>query len=165
MLVYNYKSFLLGLSLTVLFFSCKKEKIYVYEVNDVEISQPGVEKPNLKTNTQFISIAFTDLFGSTVSQDQLSDLEMVYVSFADKSVIEDLIIRTFLNETGNTLPSQTEMDADISLFVTNAYKKIYTRLPNEYELWYLVDKINEEGNITTELFYYALLTSNEYRQY
>ena len=160
-----YKKVLCFLGLSVLLFSCKKEKVYVYQVNDFEISQPGVEKPNVKTNTQFISITYTDLFGSAISQSTLSDLETVYLSFGDKSVIEDLIIRNFLNESGVNLPTEQEMIEDPEAFVKGAYNKIYNREPSEYESWYLVNKINESSDVTPELFYYALLTSNEYRQY
>lgn len=161
----GYKDIGCSLLLSLIFFSCKKEKVYVYQVNDVEISQPGVEKPNVKTNTQFISITYTDLFGSNISQSALSDLETVYLSFGDKSVIEDLIIRNFLNEAGVNLPSEQEMIENPVSFVKEAYNRLFNREPNEYESWYLVNKINESSEVTPELFYYALLTSNEYRQY
>ncbi len=162
--MWDYRLILLSI-VTVILTSCVKEKVYVYEVNDVEISQPGVEKPNVKTNTQFISIAYTDVFGNTISQGNLSDLETVYLSFADKSVVEDLIIRNFLNQSGTTIPTEAEMVEDPNAFVTGAFNKIYNRNPNEYELWYLSNEINESSTVTPELFYYALLTSDEYRQY
>lgn len=163
MLVYSKVIvFLVGIFILT---SCAKEKVYVYQVEDIDIAQPGVEKPNVKTNTQYISIAYTDVFGSTISQSELSDLELAYLSFADKSVIEDLIIRNFLNQTGGTLPSESEMLNDVSAFVTEAYNKVYNRQPNEYEIYYHVKEINESTIVTPELFYYALLTSNEYRQY
>ena len=37
---------MLGLS------SCKKEVIYTYEVNDVDVSQPGAAKPNVKSDLE-----------------------------------------------------------------------------------------------------------------
>ena len=83
----------------------------------------------------------------------------------DKSVIEDLIVRNFLNESGGTLPSESDMLDDVSAFVTAAYNRVYNRQPSEYELYYHVQAIDESTTVTPELFYYVLLTSNEYRQY
>lgn len=161
----GFKKLMGVLGVAVILTSCAKEKVYVYQVNDIDIAQPGVQKPNVKTNTQYISIAYTDVFGSTISQAELSDLEQAYLSFADKTVIEDLIIRNFLNESGGTLPSESDMLDDVSSFVTTAYNRIYNRQPSEYELYYHVKEINESTTVSPELFYYALLTSNEYRQY
>ena len=161
----DFKKIFYAIGLTITLVSCAKEKVYVYELADVAIAQPGIAKPNVKTNKQYISIAYTDVFGSTVSQSELSDLEQAYLSFADKTVIEDLIIRNFLNESSMNLPSESDMLADVSAFVTTAYNRVYNRQPSEYELWYHVNEINESSVVTPELFYYALLTSNEYRQY
>lgn len=161
----GYKKIVATICLVGILLSCKKETVYVYQVDDIDVSQPGVEKPNVKTNTQYISIAYTDVFGSTVSQSLLSDLELAYLSFADKTVIEDLIIRNFLNQSGSSLPSESEMLEDVESFVRLAYNRVYNRQPNEYELYYHSKQINESQVVSPELFYYALLTSNEYRQY
>lgn len=144
-------------------FSCKKKQEYVYEVNDETISAAGVQKPNVKSNTEFISIAHTDVMGTTVSAGNLNELKTQYLAFGDKGVVEDLIIRNFMNKSGNTIP--TSIGADKKAFITNAYKKIYNRVPNEYEIFYLTDLLNKNSSITAEIFYYSLMTSNEYRQF
>lgn len=153
------------LALVLLVSACKKEKTYVYQVNDVVVANSGTEKPNVKTQTEFISIAYTDIFGTTISQEALNELETAYISFGDKGVIEDLIIKNLLNQSGNTIPSQETMDNDPSAFVQNTYRKLFNREPNEYELWYHLDLISKNSNSTPELFYFALMTSDEYRQY
>lgn len=95
----------------------------------------------------------------------MEDLKKIYESFGDKGVAEDLIIKNFLNDNSVQIPTNQEMEENISLFVTNAYKKVFNRAPNEAELWFLKDCIEKDSNISPEVVYYALMTSNEYRQF
>lgn len=154
---------LLAFGFCLLIFSCKRETKYVYEVNTETISAANVKKPNVKSNTEFISIAHTDVMGTTISASNLSELKTQYLAFGDKSVVEDLIIRNFLNKGSSQIP--TSIGADKKAFITDAYKKIYNRVPNEYELYYLSDLLIKNPSITAEMFYYSLMTSNEYRQF
>lgn len=152
--------------LCVILMACSKdEKTYVYQVQEVDISQAGAEKPNVKTSTEYISIAYSDAFGATISNDLLSDLKQIYISFGDVGVTEDIIIRKFLSGSGVEIPTQIEMENDVNQFVIDAYKRVYNRLPNEYEQWFLGNLIDEDSDVTPDVVYYALMTSNEYRQY
>ncbi len=145
--------------------SCKKEVSYIYDVNDVTVSQPGVSKPNVKSTLEFISIAYSDLFGTTIGAGELTDLSLCYLAFGDKKFIEDLIIRNFLNKPGVIIPSQSTMTSDVPAFVQATYRKFYNRDPNEFEKWQIVNKINGDASITPELVYYSFMTSDEYRYY
>lgn len=166
MLVYKKnKSISLLLIIIVLLACSKDEKEYVYQIDEVEISQAGAEKPNVKTSTEYISIAYADVFGSNVPTNLLEDLKKIYESFGDKGVAEDLIIKNFLNDNSVQIPTNQEMEENISLFVTNAYEKVFNRAPNEAELWFLKDCIEKDSNVSPEVVYYALMTSNEYRQF
>ena len=149
----------------VILHSCKKDVSYIYDVNDVTVSQPGVSKPNVKSTLEFISIAYSDLFGTTIGAGELTDLSLCYLAFGDKKFIEDLIIRNFLNKTGVIIPSQSSMTADVPAFVQATYRKFYNRDPNEFEKWQIVNKINGDASITPELVYYSFMTSDEYRYY
>ena len=155
---------------TVLFisfglFSCKKDSEIVYGVNTVNVNQPGANKPNVKSTIEFISIAYSDLFGTSINTSQLNDLALSYASFGDKKFIEDMIIKNFLNKTGVIIPTQTQMTADVPTFVKNTCRKFYNRDPNEFEKWQIVNYINSSSAITPELIYYAFMTSDEYRYY
>lgn len=165
MLVYKIKN-ILPLLILALLSACKKDnKKYIYKIQDVEIMEPGALKPNVKTSTEYISIAYSDVFGSTISTDLLKNLKKNYISFGDVGVTEDLIIRNFLNNSAAQIPSKTEMNNDIKQFVVNAYKKVYNRTPNEYEQWFLTNLIQNNSDVTPDVVYYSLMTSNEYRQY
>lgn len=158
--------FAIGLCSGLLFTSCKKEeKEYVYQVTDVVVAQAGAEKPNVKTSTEYISIAYSDAFGANIPTSKLDALKTIYITFGDVGVTEDLIIRNFLADGAADVPSQSEMEADVDQFVIDAYKRIYNRVPSEYELWFVKDCIQKDSNISPFVVYYSLMTSNEYRQY
>ena len=147
----------------VLLNACKKD--YVYEVDDVVVNTPAAAKTNNKTTTEFVSIAYSDIFGTTIPQAYLQQLSLAYLSFGDKKLIEDIIIKNMLNAPGILIPTNAQMLADIDGFITNTYKKFYNRIPTEYELWGIRDLIQNDTQITPELIYYAFLTSDEYRYY
>lgn len=147
--------------------SCKKDppKTYIYGVNGTTVTQDGVAKPNVKSTLEFISIAYSDLFGTTIDQTTLTELGTAYSAFGDKKLIEDLIIRNFLNSQNASIPTVTQMNSDVKQFVVNTYKKFYNREPNEFELWQFTNLINSDSTMTPEMVYYAFMTSNEYRYY
>lgn len=145
--------------------ACKKEKKYVYGVNDVNVSQPGVDKPNVKSTLEFISIAYSDLFGTSIGAAELTDLSLAYLSFGDKKLIEDMIVRNFLAKPGVVIPSASTMTSDVPGFVQTTYRKFYNRDPNEFEKWQVVNYINNNSSVTPELVYYSFMTSDEYRYY
>ncbi|MCB0839602.1 MAG: hypothetical protein KDD99_23190 [Bacteroidetes bacterium] len=154
-------------SLVMLVFSaCKStDDLYIYEVNEVEVTQPGIDKNSPKTDLEFISLAYSDLFGKTISNDDLNRMVLSYNALGDKSIIADLLIRNMLNSPQADVPSAQEMRNDIEGFITDTFKKFYVREPGEYELWYFRSLIESDPDITPELIYYAFLTSDEYRFY
>jgi hypothetical protein len=153
------------LLLLVALWSCKKEKTYIYEVNDETVGQPGGDKENVKSTTEFVSIAYSDLFNTTIPNDTLVALGAAYVAFGDKKLIEDRIIRHFLNSPNVQIPSDSVMRTNIPQFVGNAYRKFLNRDPNEFESYFIADIIQHNSNVTPVLVYYAMMTSNEYRYY
>jgi hypothetical protein len=144
---------------------CKKERIVVYEVNQERVYQNANEKKSLKNETEFISIAYSDLFETNITYDMLQKIQGPYVSFGDRGLMVDLIIRNFLASPAARIPSDSEMRADIPRFVSETYMKFYNREPNEYEQWKMEQMIRNDSKITAELVYYAMMTSDEYRYY
>ncbi len=162
----NYKNCgILPLLLVLVLSSCKKETDFIYGVTDIDIQKPDANKPNVKSTFTFISIAYSDLFGTTISQAQLVDLQTAYASFGDQRFIEQMIIKNFLNDGGVDIPLQSEMNADVEQFIKDSYVKFFNRLPNEFELWHIENEIAADPTLTPELIYFAMMTSNEYRYY
>jgi hypothetical protein len=152
--------------LLVLAASCKKEKSFLYEVEPVDVSQQGGSgKNNVKSTTEFISIAYADIFGTNISSSYLQALNTVYTAFGDKKLIEDRIIRSFLNDSAAVIPASVNVNGDTTLFIVNTYKKIYNRDPNEFEKYYSVQQIRSNPYMNARVIYYALMTSDEYRYY
>ena len=119
------KNIVLLFSVLILF-SCKKEKNVIYQLNDVTIEQNSANKDHLKSTTEFISIAYSDIFGTVISTNKLADLTRIYKAFGDKKLIEQMVIKNFLNEPTNLIPViDTTSVTTIKDFVTDAYKKLY----------------------------------------
>ena len=147
------------------FSSCQKEKNIIYEVNDVNVQDPNANKDYVKSLTEFISIAYTDLFGEAISQNELQALAVPYSGFGDLKLIEELIIKNFLNDQSVNIPTDQEMRANVDQFLMDTYQKFLNRFPNEFELWHMKNLIEENQDVTPELVYYSIMTSNEYRYY
>lgn len=146
-----------------IFFSCKKE--YVYEVNNVVVKQPGGEKTNVKTTTEFISIVYSDLFNTIVPTDTLLYVQQAYDAFGDKKLIEDRIVRHFLNSPSVQIPSDATMRANIPLFVDETVERFFNRKPDAFENYFISNIIGSSTDITPVVVYYACMTSDEYRYY
>lgn len=147
------------------FISCKKEKTFLYDVNPVNVQQNGSVKNNVKNTTEFISIAYADLFGTNIPQANLVNLNTIYNAFGDKKMIEDRIILNFINAAGSVIPALPSVNGDTVQFITNTYKKLYNREPGAFEKYYFKESIRTNSTITPVMIYYALMTSDEYRFY
>jgi hypothetical protein len=151
---------LIGLFLS----SCgKDDPTYLFEVDEVSVQQSSADKNRLKSDIEFVSIAYADLFGSNISQGLLDDISITYKSFGDKSLVIEMIVRRFIADEDSQLPIIDRSNTEA--FVMEAYEKLYNRTPNAFEKWYLTDYLNEHTDVTAEMVYYALMTANEYRYY
>ena len=149
------------------FSSCKKENpTHIFGVTDVVVTQSSVDKNRLKTDVEFVSIAYADIFGASISQGELENVSVTYKSFGDKSLVIEMIIRKFIMNEGNNIPIiDRSSTSTTEVFVKDIYKKIYNREPSAFEKWYLSDLIKNESSITSEMVYYSLMTATEYRYY
>lgn len=145
--------------------SCTKEKKYQYLVNDVSVDDNSTEKTHRKSTTEFISIAYADLFGTSIPQSKLVNLSVAYSSFGDLAVIEERIISNFLNDPSVVIPAQPSVNGDTTQFIVNLYKKFYNREVTEFEKHYWINLIRNNTNATPFTIYFAMMTSDEYRFY
>jgi len=158
------KQYILFLLVLVLA-SCTKEKDVMYDVNQVNVANNKGSKTTVKSTTEFVSIAYSDLFNKTIPQNELLKLNTVYQAFGDKKFIEDRIIRNLLNDTNLVVPSQPSINSDTSLFIYKTYNTFFNRDPNAFESYYLKEQIRLNTNLKPIVIYYALMTSDEYRYY
>jgi hypothetical protein len=152
----------------VLFISaCKKDDpTYLFEVDNIQVKPNSANKDRLKTDIEFISIAYNDLYGANISQSELDEIIRSYQSFGDKSLVIELIIKKFVfSSQSNITTIDRSSDATIEAFVQESYEKIYNRTPNSFEKWYLTDFLKSNEDINSQTFYYSIMTANEYRYY
>ncbi len=157
------RAFKLILLLIPIIWACEKPTIY--EVDTLQVYSDGGEKINRKTSSEFISIAFADLFGSAPTAAELSNFNLVYEAFGDPEFIEDLIVRNLINDPRSDIPSQSEMKADPESFVQEAYLSLYNRPAQESEVYFLREYIESTPDLLPTTIYYGMMTSEEYRYY
>lgn len=145
--------------------SCNKEKRYVYEVQEQQLYQSANDKRNLKTTTQFITIAYNDLFGTNISTTELNKLDVALQAVGDKSVVQDMIVKAFINRSGVQIVSNTVMRNEVAEFVQGCYLRFYNRQPTETEMWKMKNLIETNTDITPQQVYYSFMTSEEYKYY
>lgn len=147
--------------------SCKNDDPYVmFEVDSVDVNQSVADKNRLKTDIEFVSIAYNDLFGTNISQNELEDIITSYKSFGDKSLVIEMIIRKFIATNNSNIPSiQRTSKENVEVFVQDTYEKIFNRTPNAMEKWHMTEYIFNDEEISADMVYFALMTSNEYRYY
>lgn len=153
------------LAVILLSSACQKEPLVQYGINEVEVNQAGADKPNQKTIQQYISIAYSDLFGKQITNNELVKLNTIITAFGDKQLIEEMIVKSFLVKPGVLIPTAAVMKQNPDKFISDTYKKLLNREPRELEKWYFNKKIKEDVNISPTIVYYCLLTSKEYRKF
>lgn len=151
--------------LVIVFQSCKKETDYIYEVDPIQVEKDQTNKDISKSTIEFLSIAYSDIFGSTITQNQLNRLSLLYLAFGDKKLLEDLLIKNMINRPESQLPSDAVMRADVAAYVKSTYIKLFNREPNELEAYTLKKNIDDNADMTSVMVYYSMMTSDEYRYY
>ena len=165
---------LLIISLVFFFASCKKntqvinQKVVdnvIYEVGNEVIYQDNSEKNKQKSNTQYISILYANLFQTPISTSNLTDLSEVRTAVGDKQLVDELIINNYINDSNVQIPTNQTMRNDMDQFVEDTYVRFFLRLPNAYERHFLKNMIENDPDLTPDLIYSAFATSNEYKFY
>lgn len=145
--------------------SCKREVTKQYEIDEVNLYTSASEKKNLKSDEQFISILYSDLFGTAITNSKLQELNQAYTSLGDKSLIIDILIKSMLADPGALVPTTQAMRDEPEYFVQTAYKTLLVRKPTKQEEWFLINQIEKNEALEPMDIYYSMLTSEEYRYY
>lgn len=163
-------SFLLFLTVLLWQTSCNKKveiqkNRYIFNVEDQELYQSSAQKQYLKTTDQFISIAYSHLFGVSITNNELNQYNVSLQALGDKATIQDMIVKSLINRNNVVLVTDNAMRADIAAFVEQTYLRFYNRKPNEFERWKMKDLIEKNTDISPKMIYYSMMTGDEYRYY
>ena len=159
--------------LILLFSSCKKEIItentintdYTFNVENEVIYQSNVEKTRQKTPELYISILYSNLFQSSIPQQDLLELAQIRSATGDKQLADELFLNAFVNGGNAIIPSDLEVRDDIERFVNDTYLRFFLRIPTPYEVFELKKEIEEDAGLSPALIYQAFALSNEYKFY
>ena len=156
---------LLLFSFSLFFVGCNKEKKTQYGITQQNIYNSAHDKTKLKTDQQFISVLYSNLFQKNISQAKANAVEQLVRSIGDKSLAYELIVSDFMNDADIIIPDPSTMREDIPKFVDDTYSRFYLRQPSEAEKQYFINFIETNPNITPELIYISFATSDEYFYY
>ena len=157
------KLFVLILALGL--FACKDRKSYIYEVNELQTQAQNTNKGTLKTESQYISILYANLFQKALSANELVEIINLIEACGDKETIHEVIISSFMNSPNKIIPSDSVMRSDIPAFVDYTYRRFFVRTPSEAEKSWFVNFISNNDKVIPELVYISFALSNEYQFY
>lgn len=161
--IHTYLTLLLLVGLT--FAGCRKEDHIIYEVNSVDANAVDVEKNNLKSDEQYISILYSNLFQQSLSANELFEIIDLIESVGDKETIHEVILSSFMNSPDKIIPTDIEMRSNLDQFIENTYLRFYVRHPSQAEKAWFRNFIATDPNVSPELVYLSFALSNEYLYY
>lgn len=145
--------------------SCQQEDYVVFEIEEQTILPVNSEKNKDKSNVQYISILYTNMFRKAMSPNDMLDALHAIESIGDKQVAFDILVSKYMNSDEVVIPSDEEMRSDPEKFIRDTYKRFFVRQPTQAELTWMVNYINSRQDVSAELMYFAFATSNEHFHY
>lgn len=159
------RRFLLFLGVLIFIASCKKKETYEYQITPQNLYPTNAGKVKLKTDGQYVSILYANLFQTALSSNELFRITQCIESVGDKDLVREVIISNFMNKSDVILPTNEEMRADIDAFLEATYERFYVRKMTEAERTWFRNYIESNPNVTPELVYFSFALSNEYLFY
>lgn len=161
----DVRRFLLFLGVLAFLASCKKKDDYEYQITPQNLYPTNAGKVKLKTDGQYVSILYANLFQTALSSNELFRITQCIESVGDKELVREVIISNFMNKSDVILPTNEEMRADIDAFLEATYERFYVRKMTEAERTWFRNYIESNPNVTPELVYFSFALSNEYLFY
>ena len=160
-----YRSVVFVLGLLLLLTAGCKEDYYVYEVNEVDVTPINSNKNKAKTESQYISVLYTNLFQEAIGPNRMLEALAAIQSIGDKQVAYDILVSKYMADDRVILPDEEDMRSDPEGFIRDTYSRFLVRQPTEAELQWMKNYIESRPNLTPELVYFSFATSNEHFHY
>lgn len=144
------------------FTSCQKERRVKYEVVNQQANDIVIDKNKPKTDRQYISILYANLFQEALPINKQVSTQNVIQSVGDRSLVFEIILSNYMNKSGTVLPSVADMKANPEQFIIDTYKRFYLRIPSELEKSFFLNFFESNPNVTPELVYTSFAASDEY---
>ena len=167
--IMNNKIKILLFSFALIILSCKKDTIEdkVFQLNKVTLYGSGADKLKEKTESQWIAVLYTNLFQQALSASDIYRAGQCITSMGDKELAREVLISNFMNSTTPlpVIPSDATMRGNIDEFIYQTYERFLIRKPNQGEIKYFQDQINNNPLRSAEIIYFSFALSNEYLFY
>jgi len=146
--------------------ACKKDASKdQYEVNQVQLYPSIGAKTKNKTQEQYVSILYTNLFQRALSGNKLVEINDCLESIGDKELGREVLISNFMNDPNVVLPSDSSMRSNPDVFTEFTYERFFVRKPSEAEKTWFRNFIEANPQLSAEMIYFAFALSNEYLYY
>jgi hypothetical protein len=137
----------------------------VFGVEPQVVYEDKARKTKRKSDAEYISILYTNLYQVPISPNQLYKTQNIIFSIGDRNVASELVLSNYFNTLTLKIPTNTEMRSNIDSFVENTYKRFYLRYPSEGEKTFFKNYISTNSNVSVEMVYTAFAVSDEYQYY
>ena len=151
---------ILSFIVCMVFLSCQKDRRVNYAVVNQTANDIIINKNKAKTETQFISILYANLFQEALPINQLIMTQNVIQSVGDRALVYEIIL-----SNGVKMPSDSAMKANPEQFIIDTYKQFYLRIPSELEKNFFLNYFEANPNVRPELVYTSFAASDEYLFY
>ncbi|MCC7298455.1 MAG: hypothetical protein IT244_08990 [Bacteroidia bacterium] len=156
---------IIGFAAMLLWQACSKEKKVTFGVVPEVVYEDKARKNKRKSDAEYISILYTNLYQVPISPNQLYRTQNTIFSIGDRNVASELVLSNYFNTQTLKIPTNTDMRSNIDSFVTNTYKRFFLRYPSEGEKTFFKNYITNNNNVTVEMVYTAFASSDEYQYY
>jgi hypothetical protein len=145
--------------------ACTEKENLSYGLQDQVVYEDKTQKTKRKSESEYISILYTNLYQQPISPNQLYKTQQVVQSIGDRTLAWEMLLSNYFNKPGIQMPDETFMRAETDSFINMAYRRFYLRRPGEAERAWFRNFIRNRSDATVEMVFTAFAASDEYAFY
>lgn len=153
------------LAILVVSSSCRRDEYVLYDMQQLPVEGLNYGKNKQKTNAQYISILYANLFQKALSANQLVEITNLIESIGDKQLAHEVVVSNFMNRPDVRIPTNAEMRADVDKFINETYQRFLVRQPTESERSWFRNFIQTNTFVSAEVVYLSFALCDEYQFY
>lgn len=155
----------LALLMLVCFSACTKNERLSYGLLDQEVYEDKTLKTKNKSESEYISILYTNLYQKPISPNELYKTQNVVYSIGDRTLAYEMLLSNYFNQGSVQIPSNSNARGRLDSFILETYKRFYLRYPSEAEKTWFRNYIEANQDASVEMVYTAFAASDEYSFY
>jgi len=163
--IFNSAALALAMAVVMLASGCRPDPEVTYGLQPFEITANGADKDRLKTDDQWISILYANLFQETLPAGDLFEIKQCLASIGDQEIARAVVLANMMASEDVLLPSVEEMNSDLDGFILATYVRFLVRYPSEAETTWLANFIENNPAMRPELVFTSFALSEEYLYY